>query len=48
MSDWINQRAMRAGRAIAAAASAERTSEEDGLRLIVAAMALGIMVAALF
>ena len=48
MADWINQRAMRAGSAIAAAASAERTSEEDGVRLIVAAMALGIMVAALF
>jgi hypothetical protein len=45
-ANWINERAMRAGRAIAVAASAERTSEEDGLRLVLIAMALGMMVAA--
>jgi len=47
MASWIHERAGRTGRAIALAATTNRTSEEDGLRLVLAAIALGMMVAAL-
>ncbi len=47
MARWIHEQAGRTSRAIALAATADRTSEDDGLRLIVVAMALGMMVAAL-